>query len=111
MRTISTLGFLLCMVMASGAQAANDSDLSEIRRFAEMKCGTCHVVEKPKWELTAYSSAGVPPSFHTLAHDPAMTPQKLRRALRLPTGNMATLMLTDQDIESLVAYIVSLRTP
>ena len=111
MRTVLTFGLLLCIVTASGAQAASESELSDTRRFAQTQCGACHIVEKPKREFSVYRTAGAPPSFYALASDPAMTTTKMRRSLRLPSGNMANLLLTDADIDGLITYIVSLRTP
>ncbi len=112
MRIVScTFGVLLAVLMAAPANAATESELLNIRKFAQMKCGGCHVIDKQQPEFVAYRGAGTPPSFSTLAHDPAMTPEKLRRALRLPGGNMANLLLTKADIEDLITYIDSLRTP
>ena len=110
MRVSLTLGFLLAASLPVSVHAADSANELDVRRFVQMKCGECHVVDVPSKEWSVSYTTGAPPSFHMIAHDPNMTAAKLRRALRLPSGSMATMMLTNEDIEKVVSYITGMKT-
>ena len=92
------------VVMAGIALAqgrAPDPALGEI--LAKQWCAQCHVVDEG---ATPGADAG--PPFTALARDPRKTASVLRGFLHEPRQPMLPLALTKQDIDDLVAYILSL---
>jgi mono/diheme cytochrome c family protein len=80
-------------------------DTVEGQRFAREVCAACHAVEKGD---TMISLEGAPP-FQDVANDPAASEISLRVFLRSPHENMPNLILTDEETDNVVAYILSLR--
>ena len=68
-------------------------------------CVECHQVEpgERKGELPD------PPSFQNLADDPAMSPLALRVFLTTPHNDMPNLILTDAEVDDVIAWIHSLK--
>ncbi len=54
------------------------------------------------------SLEGAPP-FQAVANDPAASEVSLRVFLRSPHENMPDLMLSDEETDNVVTYILSLR--
>ncbi len=80
-------------------------DAAEGQRFARAVCAACHAVEKGDKMV---SLEGAPP-FQDVADDPAASDVALRVFLRSPHENMPNLMLSDEETDNVVAYILSLR--
>ena len=68
-------------------------------------CANCHLVREGQHKAPMDSV----PSFYALAHDPAMTDEKLRTFLNRPHPPMPNIELSRQQIADLVSYIASLR--
>jgi len=91
----------LCATM----RVAQAADLApEGRRLAQDLCAGCHASAAGKGAI----SPGAP-DFETVARNPAMTALAIRVFLQTPHANMPDIMLSDDDIAALTAYILSLR--
>lgn len=111
MRTWITI-LLLAGVLASApllapaparSQALGDVVAGE--RLAREVCAACHAVEKGD---TRVSFEGAP-SFQRVANDPSASEVSLRVFLRTPHKTMPDLILTQQQTDDIVTYILSLR--
>ena len=77
------------------------------RALAFTVCAECHDVGRvPEQDLLF---EGDPPPFRMVADDPAVTPLSLSVFLRTPHRNMPNIMLTQQESDDVIAYILSLR--
>lgn len=74
-------------------------------KLALKVCQECHHVEVGERE----GELPDPPAFQNLAEDPAMTPLALRVFLTTPHSNMPNLILSDAEVDDIVAYIHSLK--
>lgn len=100
---VAVAGVALGLSFAASASAA-DAQLG--KGLAQGWCAGCHEVEPNP-------VAGIPdspPAFQTLADDPAYDEERLRGWLWAPHPPMPDLDLTRVEIESLIAYIQSLKT-
>ena len=73
---------------AFSAKAAGIPDPAEGRKFAQIECGRCHIIEPQKGKAPPKHVEGAAPAFHTIAYDLEMTADKIREALRLPHGTL-----------------------
>lgn len=99
---VAAAGIAALLPVTPFAQAA-DAEIGE--GLARSWCAACHEVEPNP-------AAGIPdspPAFQTLADDPIYTEERLRGWLWAPHPPMPDLDLTRVEIDSLVAYIQSLR--
>ncbi|MEO1104758.1 MAG: cytochrome c [Pseudomonadota bacterium] len=76
------------------------------RAFAQMNCGTCHAVgpgEGPSPNETA-------PTFQAVADTPGMTSRALTVWLTTfhPARTMPPIVLTDDERQNIIAYILSI---
>ena len=78
--------------------------------LAEMACAHCHEVTRRTIPGRRMGD-GSPPPFVELANDPKVTPEMLYEFLRFPHGAMDYLFVTQQEANSLIAYIQSLKSP
>jgi mono/diheme cytochrome c family protein len=96
-------GGLLAPALAPQTAAAADPEQG--RLLANQWCASCHVVEP------GGPGVEVGPTFDSVANDPAVSPDRLRGWLAAPHPPMPDLNLSRLEIESIVSYIESLRTP
>ena len=68
-------------------------------------CANCHLVAPGDNASTSDSA----PPFAEIAKDPAATPERLRGWLSQPHPAMPDLMLTRDENDDLVAYLLSLK--
>jgi mono/diheme cytochrome c family protein len=68
-------------------------------------CVECHEIEAGERD----GRLPDPPAFQNLADDPAMTALALRVFLITPHTNMPNLILTDAEIDDIIAWIHSLK--
>jgi len=94
---------LFAALLGANAHAQGRPDAAAGATLAQNWCASCHLVT-PAQKSAAAAGA---PSFMALARDPAMTADKLRGFLNKPHPPMPNLSLTRQEIENVVAYIVS----
>jgi mono/diheme cytochrome c family protein len=92
------------LALALLAFPAAAQDLSVGRRLAVRWCMACHVVEPN--QSTATDNA---PSFRTIASRPGTTAGSLDRYLSSGHTLMPDFLLSSQERDALVAYILSLR--
>ena len=104
MRRSSILAILL-LLPAVPASAQDIGDAAHGRQLGETWCSSCHVVAPTTGRGT---SNGAPP-FAAVASMKSTTPMSLRAFLATPHANMPDLHLTNEEIDDLSAYILSLR--
>ena len=92
-------------LLLSAAGPAAAADPTQGRLLAKQWCTSCHVVEPDG------PAVEVGPTFASVANDPAMTPERLRGWLADPHPPMPNLNLSRLEIDAIVAYIESLRSP
>jgi mono/diheme cytochrome c family protein len=90
--------------LASAQTVPGDREVGE--RLARSQCAECHAM--PGAPTTAASGI---PSFRAMAGDPRLTELALRAFLQLPHDRMPNIILSRQEIDHLVAYILSLTLP
>lgn len=95
------------VILAAGPAFAQQADpVSAGHALALQLCSGCHFVEAGQ---RVPMSVGAPP-FPQLANDPEITEFHLRSFLRTPHPVMPTLILTPDETDSIVAFILSLKT-
>jgi len=106
MKPIIALTTFFALVAATGGvQAQIAGDPLQGREFARQMCAECHAVEKGQ----PRSPNGQAPTFGTIATTPGMTAVALTAALRTSHRMMPNLILPDDDLTNVIAYILSLR--
>ncbi len=93
----------LVIIRVHGARGASRDD-AEGRRLAEAWCMTCHAID-----AKATGTANVAPDFASIANLPSTTELSLKVFLRSSHRNMPNLVLTTEQADNLVAYILSLK--
>lgn len=92
---------------AAHAQQVRPANPTEGKRLATELCAGCHVVMEGQQEPVI----DVVPAFATIAADPQTTEFRLRVfLLDTPHPVMPNFLFTDEEVENLIAYILSLRT-
>ena len=85
------------------AQAVGDPAVGH--QLAQKWCSNCHAVEPLEKERTTDAA----PSFSAVAHSPSTTAMGLRAFLQTSHGQMPDFRLSRDQIDDVVAYILSLR--
>ena len=94
---------LFALVAASyGVHAQMAGDVAKGHQFAQQICSECHTVEKGQRP----SPNGQAPNFETIAKTPAIA---LTAVLRTPHRNMPNIIIADEDLRNVAAYILSLQ--
>jgi mono/diheme cytochrome c family protein len=93
---------VLSLTLAPRGVAAAEIDPAAGRRLAETHCSECHAITPTRQRELA-------PTFSELAQDPASTPTSLRFLLTNPHYAMPNLKLSEDQMASIIAYILSLR--
>jgi mono/diheme cytochrome c family protein len=85
---------------------ARAADVPSGQQAARALCVNCHIVEPggAKAEVTA----GVP-SFMAIASKPGQTGEKLKAFMLSPHPPMPQVQLTNNELENLAAYILTLK--
>lgn len=78
--------------------------------IADTICAKCHDISD-KSTPGRRRGDGSPPPFVQIAQDPKMTPEALYLFLRFPHGAMDYLFVTQREVDSLIDYIQSLKSP
>ena len=97
---------VLLSLVASSA-LAQQPDLATGKRIAEQDCAFCHSIQAtvPK------SPVAQAPTFEAIAALPSTNELSLRVFLRTSHAGMPNIMLKPEEIDPLIAYIVSLKPP
>ncbi len=104
MLTICALSSLLTLFAAAPAFAqALAGDVSAGRQLVQAECSACHEEKAP------LSTLPQGPSLRAVAAMPSTTSMSLHVFLLTPHANMPDYHLTPQEIDDVVAYILSLR--
>ena len=106
MKPILAATTLFALVAASyGAHAQMAGDVAKGHQFAQQICSECHTVEKGQRS----SPNGQAPNFETIAKTPGMTTIALTAVLRTSHRNMPNIIIADEDLRNVAAYILSLQ--
>ena len=90
----------------AGPAFAQLQDPSHGRRIAETECAACHLVKPGETGLGRNLDA---PAFQAVANLPSTNELALRVFLRSSHTAMPNIMLSDAEIDTLTAYIRSLK--
>jgi mono/diheme cytochrome c family protein len=93
------------MVTAATAQAAQVGSVEQGLAIAHERCAECHLTVKENGRSTNETA----PTFARIANIPGMTAAALRAALNTSHRTMPNLVIKDDDADSIIAYILSLR--
>lgn len=105
MKTIMALAALL--LLASSHQAsAQDADIAAGAAYAGQVCAACHAV-LPNEAVSRLPEA---PTFQSVADTPGMTELALTVWLQSSHPTMPNIILKQDDLRNVVAYIRSLET-
>jgi cytochrome c len=96
------------LVVTSAGVRAQESDVAAGHAFARNACQPCHAVEA---EQRTPRRIVIGPAFRDVANTSGMTATAIRVFLRTSHPKMPNLILTPEETEDVVAYILSLRVP
>lgn len=101
-----TMTAVTCLALLAFAAAAPAQDIRAEagHELARAWCSNCHLVEP------GGSASDAAPAFETLANDPTRTDERLRNWLADPHPPMPNLSLSHQQIDSILAYLKSLKS-
>lgn len=109
MGTAKLMGALALVAGPTLAGAQDAGDAREGLRFAERMCAECHAVSVRQ----ARSPVPDAPPFKAIANTPGMTGTALvvwfRTSHPLLPKTMPNLVIDDDDMDNVIAYILSLR--
>ena len=96
--------------MSSAAVADNRSESEDVRlarghQIAMSVCSACHVVPSAHSPILREQA----PALRSIANKPSTTPASLAAFLRNPAHRMPNPQLTDEMIDAVVGYTISLR--
>jgi mono/diheme cytochrome c family protein len=89
----------------SDIYAQSVGDAARGRAFAQQICSECHNIEKGQRP----SPNGLAPNFETVARTPGLTAIALTAALRTSHRRMPNIIIPDDDLRNVVAYVLSLQ--
>jgi mono/diheme cytochrome c family protein len=96
----------LAVTLAAGPVPPDQpGDPAAGHRLAKTWCSSCHVVDSSQ---TTGSATGAPP-FPAVARMSSTTPISLRVFLQTPHARMPNLQLSRDEIDDVIAYILSLK--
>jgi mono/diheme cytochrome c family protein len=105
-RMVHALGLVSYMVASAvSVMAAQVGSVGEGRRLARESCSQCHLLG----DEVGRSSHEKATPFRVIANTPGMTSAALRVILVTPHRHMPALTLHGEEVDSIVAYILSLR--
>jgi len=90
----------------SGGAVAQEADIAAGKAYAEQVCATCHAVEQGEEESPLYQA----PTFQSVADTPGMTEMALSVWLQSSHPTMPNIVLSQDEIRNVVAYIRSLKS-
>jgi mono/diheme cytochrome c family protein len=99
----AAMGAAACASGAARAQEAGDAVKGAA--VARQVCAECHAVERG----AGPSPGGEAPAFERIAKTPGMTSIALTAALRTPHRRMPNIILSDDELKDVVAYLLSLK--
>jgi len=105
MKRIVALTAFLITVLTGLVHAQDISARLKGATLAQQICAECHAVQpgQPR------SPNGQAPTFETVAKTPGMTAIALTAILRTSHRTMPNIILADDDLRSVIAYIMTLK--
>src|SRR5260370_38406743 len=105
MKRIVPFATLLITVAAGLVQAQDVPERLKGATLAQQICAECHAVQagQPR------SPNGQAPTFETVAKSPGMTAIALTAILRTSHRTMPNIVLADDDLRNVIAYIMTLK--
>ncbi len=100
---VATAAFAIAGATPGNAQSVGDA--AKGRAFAQQICSECHNIEKGQRP----SPNGLAPNFETVAKTPGLTAIALTAALRTSHRTMPNIIIPDDDLRNVVAYVLSLQ--
>jgi mono/diheme cytochrome c family protein len=102
-----SLGVLACTFLLATSTAAEElGSTSAGKVYAQRVCAACHDVEKD--DVALFTDV---PSFQQIADTQGMSPRALRVWLQTSHPNMPDLIIPPDDMDNVISYIMSLKTP
>ncbi len=95
----------LLFVMCGSAYTAQIGSAEQGLRLAREACAACHLIVKE----TGRSKNSDAPTFAVIANTPGMTSAALRVALQTSHRAMPNFVIKDDDADSVIAYILTLK--
>lgn len=92
------------LTLVAGAAELGDKDRGHA--YAQKFCADCHGVERDDHLLL-----GDVPTFQEVADSEGMSPRALAVWLQTSHPNMPDFVIPPDDMDDVIAYIMSLRTP
>jgi mono/diheme cytochrome c family protein len=105
LRHTLALASLLGLPVAAAAQDLGTPELG--KQYAAQVCADCHDVE-PSGEISPNPDA---PSFQSVADTPGMSGRALAVWMQTSHPTMPDLIIKPDDMDNVIAYIMSLRRP
>jgi mono/diheme cytochrome c family protein len=102
---LAAISLVAFVAAPGGAHAQTAGDAAKGHQYVQQICSECHSVEKGQRPVTERPS----PNFETVAKTPGMTAIALTAVLRTPHRNMPNIIIADDDLRNVVAYILSLQ--
>jgi mono/diheme cytochrome c family protein len=100
--------FILAVLsLVASTAMAQQPDPATGKRIAEQDCASCHAVHRGDDK----SPVDRAPSFDAIAALPSTNELSLRVFLRTSHAGMPNIMLRPEEIDPLIAYVVSLKPP
>jgi mono/diheme cytochrome c family protein len=107
-RIMAAAGSMLVLCFAGIGNGMAADEIGDPKRgiaYAQANCAGCHAI--------LYEDANSPntdsPSFKAVADTPGMTRTALSVFLQSPHATMPNLIVTGEDADDLIAYILSLK--
>ncbi|MGB0084805.1 MAG: cytochrome C [Rhodomicrobiaceae bacterium] len=99
------IAVIACTMTGRQALAQEPGDILRGYDFARQICAKCHAIEKG--ERTSPNPRA--PTFEKIARTPGMTPTALAVFLHTPHASMPNLILSDDELGNIAAYVTSLK--
>ncbi len=108
MRSVSVVVAVIGLATLANGKAIGQTvgDPAAGRAFALEECASCHRVAPDQGSSPKAAAA---PDFQAIAHAPGATEMSLRAFLSTPHPRMPNLILSRQEQDDVIAYILSLR--
>jgi mono/diheme cytochrome c family protein len=104
-RLLGSMAVCLPMLtLAAGAVELGNKERGH--EYAQKHCSDCHAIEKDDQLLL-----GDVPTFQEVADSQGMSPRALAVWLQTSHPNMPDFIIPPDDMDNVIAYIMSLRTP
>jgi mono/diheme cytochrome c family protein len=100
---VALIAVLACF--AGSALGQDVGDRSKGAAIAQQICAECHAVHRG--ERRSFNAEA--PTFEAIATTPGMTSIALTAALRTSHRAMPNIILPDDDLKNIIAYILSLK--